>query len=183
MGSKLRNAEWKAYMRKQQRHSKFVRLRKFFLDKRAISVAISNVIFASVVVTLGFVVLYWTYGTTSSLNHDYNEVMDSNLARIKEKLVFEYVFYDMDDGKLFVYLLNCGKSNDVAIASVYVRNSTWYVSFSNVELKLLNGTSTESLDVGEQGYFTVSISLVVNSSYVIQLVTERGRAFETSFIA
>jgi len=157
--------------------------RKIVLDKKAISVAVSSVILTTVVVVLGFVLLSWTYGKSLTMNTEYNEAVDSNVAKLKEKIVFEYLFYNKSKNELSAYLLNCGKSNNVSIVNVFIKNGTWFKVFPRPKLRFLNGTSTESLDINEEGYFALNVNLQTGVTYSIRIITERGRIFETTFVA
>lgn len=159
------------------------RIRRLFFDRRATNPVISNAILAGAVIALGFVVFSWAYGRSSVANLEYADVVDANLDKIKEKLVFEYFFYNTSDGELTVYLINCGKSNNVSLFSVYLSNNSWLQSFSDIDLMFLNGTLTQSLDIRDEGYFKLSVDLVANTSYSIRIVTGRGRLFDTTFIA
>lgn len=159
------------------------KVRRLFFNRHAVNVIISNLIMAGAVVALGFAVLSWTYSWSSVYNTEYANLIEANSDRIKEKLVFEYIFYNASENGLTVYLINCGKSDDVSLANVYLSNSSWFQSFPDIELRFLNGTLTESLDIGEEGYFQLSVSLVANTSYSIRIVTGRGRCFDATFIA
>lgn len=159
------------------------KLKKLFLKKRGISQVISTTILAGAVIALGFVVFTWTYNRSLAFNREYANVVETDLARIKEKLVFEFAFYNTSDKELTVYMINCGKSNNVSLTNAFLSNSSWYQSFTNIELTLLNETSVESLDVNEEGCLKITVDLVVQSSYSIRVVTGRGRAFETTFVA
>jgi len=158
-------------------------IRRLFFNRRAFSPVISNTLLAGAVIALGFAVLSWTYTRSSVFNLEYADVVEANLDKIKEKLVFEYLFYNTSENTLTVYLMNCGKSNNVSLTNAYLSNSSWFQSFSDIELMFLNGTLTQSLDIGEEGYFKLSVNLVANTGYSIRIVTERGRLFETPFIA
>ena len=158
-------------------------LGKIIHDKKAATVAISAVIITAAVVALGFAVLYWAQSKTSSLNSHFNEEMEADIARLREKITFECVFYDSGDDELYVYIFNCGKSDDVTIVAAYVRNDTWMESFSVIQLRFLTGTVTESLDTGEHAYLKLSVELTTDSIYTMRLITGRGRTFETSFVA
>ena len=159
------------------------KIRRLFLDGRGVNVVISNVLMACAVIALGFAVLYWTQQKSLDANIEYADTTDENIARIKEKLVFEYVSYNISQKELTVYLINCGKSNDVSLASVYLSNSSWSKSFFEIELRFLNGVLTQSLDILEEGRFQLSVGLVANTSYFIRLITKRGRLFATTFVA
>jgi len=102
------------------------KLEKLFLKKRGISPVISTTILAGAVIALGFVVFMWTYNRTLAFNVEYANVVETDLARIKEKLVFEFVFYNTSNKELTVYMMNCGKSNNVSLTNAFLSNSSWY---------------------------------------------------------
>lgn len=159
---------------------------KWLHGRRAISPVISQMILTVAVIAVGFVVLGWTQYRSSVYNEEYSEVMDADIARLKERLAFEYVFFNESESKLSVYLLNCGTVDDVTIQTVYVRNNTWFETFtkSQINLRFLNETSTENLDVGEEGYFVLSSldDLEAETSYSVRAVTGRGSTFGHTFI-
>lgn len=154
-------------------------------ERHAMNVVISNVILTGAVIAVGFVVLAWTQYRSSAYNKQYNEAMDANIARLKESLAFEYVFYDSDESELLAYLMNCGTIDEVAIQTVYVKNNTWFGTFtSEIALKFLNGTSTQSLNIGEEGFLALSsVGLVTGKGYSMRIITGRGSAFEYLFVA
>jgi hypothetical protein len=141
------------------------------------NLAISSVILA------GFVVLYWTQQRTFEVNEEYGSTTDENIAKIRERLAFEHIFYNYSENTLSVYLINCGKSNDIVLDITYLSNSSWSQTFSDIELKFLNGTETESLDIGQEGYFKIPVNLVsFYMNYFIRITTMRGVQIEASFI-
>jgi len=158
---------------------------KMLHNKRAVSAVISNVILVGAVIAVSFVVLTWTQYQSSAYNDKYSEAMNADIAKLNERLAFEYVFYD--EGNLTVYLMNCGTIDNVTIQTVYVRNNIWFETFpkSQINLKFLNETSTESLSIGEEGYFVLSSldDLVAGTSYSVRVVTGRGSTFDYTFIA
>jgi len=159
---------------------------KMLHNKRAVSAVISNVILVGAVIAVSFVVLAWTQYRSSAYNDDYSEAMNADIAKLKERLAFEYVFYNQSGSKLSVYLMNCGTIDNVTIQTAYIRNNTWFKTFtkSEIDLKFLNETSTESLSIGEEGYFVLSsVSLVAGKSYSVRVVTRRGSTFDRTFIA
>ena len=127
-----------------------------FQSRQAISAVISNVILVGAVIAVSFVVLFWAQYRSSAYNQQYSEAMSSDIAKLKERLVFEYVFYRESEESLEVYLMNCGTVDNVTVQTVYVSNSSWLRIFSGIELRFLNGTLTENLDIGDEGYFTLS---------------------------
>jgi len=160
---------------------------KLLRNKRAVSAVISSVILTCAVVAVSFVVLVWAQSRSSSYNEQYGEAIDSDIAKLKESLAFEYVFYDNRSGsKLTVYFMNCGTIDDVTVQTVYVSNATWRLSFSSISLKFLNGTPAQSLKKGSEGYFILSLPsppLTSNAIYYVKIITGRGSTFETTFIA
>jgi predicted PurR-regulated permease PerM len=155
--------------------------------RRAVSVAISNVILTSAVIAVGFVVLLWTQHRSSAFQAQYSEAVSTDIAKLKERLVFEYVSYNGDC--LTVYLLNCGAIDDVTIKTVYVYftgNGTLVKMFSSPILRYFGGTmiADKDLDRGEEGYFMLSpLSLKNGVCYSIRIVTGRGSIFDYAFIA
>jgi len=143
---------------------------------------------AGTVVTLSFVVFAWSQSVSSSYNNQYNQTVTTEIDKLKEKLVFEYVYYDATPKSVKVYLLNCGTIDAVTIVNVYVSNSSgWLQSFSKPPLKLLNGTpaSDQLLDRGEERHIDLSLSdnLKKYAIYSVKVVTVRGATFDSSFVA
>ena len=157
-------------------------IRRLLFNRHAGNIVISNIILIGVVIALGLTTLNWTYQKSLSVNDEFADFTEAKLASVKEKLVFEYIFYNSSENKLTVYLMSCGKSNDVRSASVYLSNSSWGQSFSGIELRFLNGTLTQGLNIGEEGHFILSVDLVANTTYSIRIATGRGRLFDTTFI-
>ena len=159
------------------------RILRLLFEKRAVGSVISTVLLTATVMALGSGVLLWATQRVSIVNVEYADVMDASLARIKEKIALEYVFYDTNEKELTVYLINCGESNNVGLDDVYLGNGSWIQLFPDVELRYLNGELTQSLDVQEEGFFEISASLVADTNYFIRIVTGRRRVFEATFSA
>ncbi len=153
------------------------------VNKRGTSQVISSTILAGAVIAMGFMVLGWTYSRSAVFNLEFANAVDTNLDRLKEKLVFEFVFYNSTGKELAIYLLNCGQSNSMNLTNAFLSNSSWYYSFPDIELMFLNGSSTESLDIDDERYVTLTVDLVADSRYSLRIVTERGRGFVTTFVA
>jgi len=157
---------------------------KLLHGRRAVSVVVSNLILTGAVIAVGFVVLAWTQYRSSAYNEQYSGAMNADIARLKERLAFEYVFYDNNAKNVSVYVMNSGTINSINITTVYVSNATWFTSNSSITLKFLNGTSTNDLDIGEEGYFVLrQVSLVTGNSYSVKIITGRGSTFESTFVA
>lgn len=163
-------------------------IRKLLRERRAVNVVISNIILTGAVIVAGFVVLFWAQYRASVYNEQYSEVLNADIARLKERLAFEYVLFDQSDGDLSVYLVNCGTINETTVETVFVSTSTGRLVevFSNVTLMHFNGDeiADQDLDRGEEGYFVLSsLDLVTKNSYSIRIVTGRGSTFDHTFIA
>lgn len=162
---------------------------KLLHRRRAVSAVVSNVILTGAVIAVSFVVLFWTQYRSSAYNEEYSEAMDADIDRLKERLAFEYVFYDEDGDELWVYLMNCGTIGNVTVKTVYVTDSIGepFEVFSSITLMHFNGTqiADQDLDRGEEGYFVLSSldDLVADTSYSVRVVTGRGSTFDHTFIA
>jgi hypothetical protein len=160
--------------------------RKRLHERCAISAVISNVILAGAVITVSFVVLFWAQYRSSAYNEQYSEAMNADIAKLKERLAFEYVFYDK--ANLTVYLLNCGTIDNVTVQTVYIYfsgNGTLVKVFSSPTLKQFNGApiTDQDLDKGEEGCFVLSpLSLETGVNYSVRVITGRGSTFEYTFI-
>ena len=162
---------------------------KLLHRRRGVSVVVSNVILTGAVIAVSFAVLFWTQYRSSAYNEEYSEAMNADIARLKERLAFEYVFYNTTNPKtLSVYLMNCGTINDTTVKTVYVTTSTGepIKVFSNITLMNFNDDeiADQDLDKGEEGYFVLSSpGLAPDTSYSVRVVTGRGSTFDHKFIA
>lgn len=157
----------------------------FISDRRAVSVALTTLIISAAVIAAGISVLYWAYSWGTIANQQYTQTINSNQNATSEMLTFEYVTYSAP--KLSVYLINCGHVDDVGIARVYIwSNSSQAATYipDDPGLRFTTNSSqiqSDSLDVGNEGYFTVTTSTPLSSGYYcIRIVTERGRNFDTT---
>jgi len=67
---------------------------KLLRNKRAVNAVISSVILTGAVIAISLVVAVWAQSRSLIYNEEYGEAIDSDIARLKERLAFEYVFYD-----------------------------------------------------------------------------------------
>ena len=161
------------------------RVWKLLHGRRAVSVVVSNVILVGAVIAVSFVVLSWAQYRSSAYNEQYSEVMNADIARLKERLTFEYVFYNNSTKKLHVYLMNCGTIDDVTIQTVYIKNTTGALIQVNSSIPLTNFNGdqiVDDLDVGKECKFILSVILVPDT-YSVRVVTGRGSTFDHAFIA
>lgn len=158
-----------------------------FRNARAVNNVISNVILTGAVIVVGFSVLAWTQYRASSYNEQYGEAMTSDLARLRENLIFEYISHNKGTSVLSVYLMNSGTIDGVTIRTFYISNisnASWVYSTSSIDLKFFNNTPATSLSRGSEAYFQIApLNLMANSTYRIAIVTGRGSSFETTYIA
>jgi predicted PurR-regulated permease PerM len=165
---------------------------KLLRERRAISVAISNVILAGAVIVVGFVVLFWGQSQSTAYNNAYSQTMSSDIASLQERLTFENVFYKNGATKwnVTVYLLNSGSQNNVTVKTVSIKNvitGAYVIWSSPVVLKFFNGTTMakQRLDMAQEGYFLLSStgSLIKGTRYSVLITTGRGSSFESTFAA
>lgn len=158
--------------------AKIVRL---FKDKRAVSAVIANLILIGAVIVVGFSVLFWAQYQSSVYTDQYSGIVGSDISQLQERLAFEYSYYNSPSLK--VYLLNSGPTN-ITIQTVYVGTSSAPFSFSvnnfagnSVPSHTLNATTGT-----REAYITISpISLALNGTYSIRILTARGSSFVYSF--
>ena len=144
---------------------------KLIANRRAINAVLSNIILIGAVIVVGFAVISWSQYQSSSYQTQYTGDVNASIGQLEEKIVFEYVV-NVSSTQLKVYLLNCGTQN-VTLKEVSVngvRNSTAISLY-----QLGPETSIPSLDVGAQGFFSVSTS--GSSPYYVKIVTGRGSTF------
>jgi hypothetical protein len=162
------------------------RIAKVVFDKRAVNHVVSVTILTGAVIALSLAVFSWSQSRSSEYSSEFSETVDAETARLKEKLVFEYVSYCNPSHNITVYLFNCGAIDDVEIKSVYVSKDDWFIVFSSPTLYSLEDPPTldQDLDVGEEGHVVLELSSTLSSGYYnIKVVTIRGAIFGSSFVA
>ena len=161
------------------------RISRVIFNKRAVSNAVSTTILAGAVIALSLAVFAWSESRSEDYSQEFSETVDAETARLKEKLVFEYVSYGNPSYDISVYLLNCGTIDDVEIKRVYIANDTWLQSSPSPILYFLNHTEMpdQDLDVGEEAYLVLTLSSTLSSGYYnVQVVTIRGETFGAKFL-
>ena len=139
---------------------------------------ISSIIMASVVIALSFAVLAWSQIRTSDYAENYGETTDAEIARLKERLTVEYIFYNGSSGNLSIYLLNCGAIGNVTIESVRVQNDTETMFFNSTVIPDLY------LDMEKTGCLIVpNITLTEGENYFVRIWTIRRSLFDLEFVA
>lgn len=161
------------------------RIPRIIFDKKAVNNVISAVILTGAVVALSLSVFAWAQSRSSDYSREYSETVDAETAKLKEKLAFEYIYYE---GNLSIYLLNCGTIDDIQIKTVYIYDSgnTLFETFSNPQLYLFQSlVEISDLDRGDEGrlILTLSTSLEPDAYYCVKIITERGASFDSNFVA
>lgn len=176
MNEALRSAKNPSVMR---------RIACVIFNKKAVSHVVSVTILTGAVIALSLAVFSWSQSRSAQYNEELSETFDEGMARLKEKLVFEYVSYCNPSEEITVYLLNCGLIDDVEIANVYVSSDSWAQVSPNPILHFMNGSEIpdQDLDVAEEGYLVLELSTILSSgNYVVKVVTERGALFVSNFV-
>jgi hypothetical protein len=163
------------------------KLHRFLHNKAGISDVISATMLAGTVITLSLIIFAWSGKFSSDYGNQASGTTASEIDRLKEKLVVEYIHYNTSLRSVTVYLLNCGTIDNVALQSVYASNSSWYQVFSAPSMRFLNATVVTSLNRGEEGYVILQLSgnnnLKKNAYYSIRIATVRGSTFDSSFVS
>jgi hypothetical protein len=162
------------------------KISKMIYDRRAVSNTISATILTGAVIALSLAVFSWSQGRSSEYNREFSETVDAETARLKEKLVFEYIFYGNPSNNITVYLFNCGTMDDVEIKSAYVIKGDWFITFSSPTLHSLDGSPIpdQDLDAGEEGRLVLELSSSLSSGYYrVKVLTGRGAKFDSNFVA
>ena len=165
------------------------RVPRIITNKRAVSNVISAVILTGAVVALSLSVFAWAQSRSSDYSREYSETVDAETAKLKEKLAFEYIYYeDNPSNDLSIYLLNCGTIDDIEIKTVYVSDSgnTLLETFSDPQLYLfVSLVEISDLDRGEEGRLVLTLSTSLNDGayYCVRIITRRGASFDSNFVA
>ncbi|UCC33071.1 MAG: hypothetical protein JSW53_04600 [Candidatus Bathyarchaeota archaeon] len=162
------------------------RLPRILLNKRAVNNAVSATILTGVVIALSLAVFGWAQARSSDYNSEYGETVDSEMARLKEKLAFEYIFYDDYSCNLTVFLLNCGTIDGIEIKTVYINDgdNDLIKVFSEPTLYSFQGWDEipdQVLDMGDEGRLVLRMEME-DGFYSIKVVTERGATFDSGFV-
>jgi len=152
---------------------------KIFKNRRAVSAVISNLILIAAVITVGFVMIGWSQSQAATYNDQYSNAIKSDTDQLRERIAFEYIYYDSANNILKVYLMNSGTVGKVSIAQAYVDSKPYTPALKS--LPSLEDAS--SLDVTQEGVFQISPvpSLGMLKNYQITIVTGRGSSFVATF--
>ncbi len=163
--------------------------KNFLTNKRAASVALTTMIITAGVLAAGITILYWTYSMGNIANQEYSTAVSTSQDAIKENIGFEYIHYNPEQNTLTLYLINCGKTDDMKIVGIYIydASSTLVASYhsttqESIQLNYFDPAQT-SWDPGVEVHFDFvpDNTLADTSYYTLRLITQRGRNFDTTF--
>lgn len=159
----------------------FTPLRFFIKNRRALSAVMSNLILIGAVMAVGLVVL--AYARSNSINYQmqYGETVGSDISKLKETVTFEYVTYK-ENKYLNIYFMNSGNIGNLNIKTVFLRSSAWSVTVQAPQMNYFNGTLTNALGVGEEGYIILHYENLASGQYTVKVTTERGSTFAYTFL-
>ena len=153
-------------------------------NRRAESAVISSMILVAAVIAMGFAVLVYANSKASIFAQEYGDTVSSDISKLNEGIAFENVLYISTSRTFALYFLNYGAANNVKVSTIYLGNSSWQETFSEVQLKYFNGTETPALGFGEEGYVLLeSMILTKGTVYTVRITTERGSVFGKTFVA
>jgi hypothetical protein len=108
------------------------------------SVVVNTIILTAGVVAMSIAVLYWTYGMGKIGRIEYTENTNTTMSAVNERIGFEYIRYS--GNTLTVNIINCGKTDNITIARVYIMNTNYQniaVSGLNVRLYSIDSPGTQ----------------------------------------
>jgi hypothetical protein len=134
---------------------------KFFVDKRAITPVLSNLLLMVVAVAAMSIAAATTYVITTNLR----ETMG-------ERLIIEDVWFNNETGvnRISVYIRNIGKVA-ITISAVYINGDSAH-SFTRL-----------NLEPGDHRWLNITYSWESGGIYRIKIVTSRGNSIEDYFKA
>jgi len=134
---------------------------KFFVDKRAITPVLSNLLLMVVAVAAMSIAAATTYVITTNLR----ETMG-------ERLIIEDVWFNNETGvnRISVYIRNTGKVA-ITISAVYINGDLAH-SFTRL-----------NLEPGDHRWLNITYSWESGGIYRIKIVTSRGNSIEDYFKA
>ncbi len=174
------------------------------IDRRGLSPIFATVILVAIVVVFGSFAYYFSSNLTNNATNNIVSSSATSQQSIGERLAFENVIYQQSTpsspATLKVYVLNCGISNNLQIDSLFLYNSSSsthtllayysHTAFSSPGLvDLKTGKTISSLNVGEEGNFTViltstplgSVPPLKGSICDVHITTKSGSAFDYEF--
>lgn len=150
-------------------------------NRQGVSLVVSNMILIAAVIAVGFAALLYAQSSSNNYVADYGQTVNADIAKLKEVIAFEYVYYDANLDKLFIYFMNAGDISGVTIESIFISIPQ---TFEEFQVKDLEGNEAGSLGIGDEAYIVLqNIVLADNEYYTVKLTTGRGSIFAQSFMS
>jgi hypothetical protein len=172
-------------------------------NNRALSPIFATVLLATIIIAFGSVAYYYATNLTASATNSYSDSMSDSQQAVGERICFESVLYNSSSpDSLVIYLINSGLANNVQLNTVFLYDSSHKIigaysvsdgsisSLKPINLEVPSPTPISGLNVGQEGYFTITlgkdvsgnnITLLPGSFYTIHLITKSGSAFDNVF--
>lgn len=164
--------------------------------RRALSPIFATMLLAAIIITFGSIAYYFSSNLTSTATNNYVQTSTNSQQAISERIGFEDVQYASSSSTLSIYIINCGSANGIQINLVFIYDSNNNIvgqPYSGSQAghiftlySIGSGTQVQSnsLNVGKEGYFTVTpVTLVHGTFYRIHLITKSGSSFDYAFTA
>jgi len=158
-------------------------LRKPLRRRKAVSYIFSVMLMTLVISSLAATVLLWGMGVVNENQSAYNAVFRQRIDRVKERLVVEDVRFKLDSPqRIYVYVRNIGMI-PITVDAVYVNHQR--ATIENVYYDNTPESPPAKLDIGEGALLEVipPITLVENQSYLITVVTSRGKTISDYWVS
>jgi FlaG/FlaF family flagellin (archaellin) len=168
-------------------------------DRRALSPIFATVLLATIILIFGSVAYYYATNLTTTATNNYVNTLSNSQQSMGEGISFENVVYTPPQTSpptnaiLTVSIINWGSANNVKIDSVFLYDASHNIaggspySYSDGSISPLTfidgGTIPgNSLNVGQEGYFTVTLGAsLTDPIYTIHLITQSGSYFDYEF--
>jgi hypothetical protein len=166
------------------------RSKNLFSNRHALSEIFSALILSSIVIIFGAFAYYYASTAATTATNNYVTTATNDQNALSERIGFENVVYTSTSGSgtLIVSIINCGSTSlQVKFWFVYDNQNQLVDTNHDVPpLTPLPGSQIapdESLNVGKEGYFTVTLTpaLTPGTTYRVDLITARGSSFDYTF--
>ena len=171
------------------------KLRDWLGNKRALSPIFATVLLASIIIIFGSVAYYYSSNLTTTATNNYVSTLSDSQQSMSERIGFENVVYNHQSSPatLKIYIVNCGSANNVKIDAIFLYDASHniaggspYSDDSISQLSFIDGgaIASNSLNVGQEGYFTVTLKTgasLPNSLITIHLITQSEGYFDYDF--
>lgn len=154
--------------------------KKLFASRHALSPIFSTLILALIIIVFGTFAYYYASSMTSNATNSYVADASNAQTALSERIGFENVIYDSVSKVLTATVINCGKANSLQTQYLLIYSDQHQLVGNPYTVQFTKlGGSGNSLNIGDEGYFTVTLSPAPSGSFfIIHLVTTRGSSFD-----